>query len=578
MWGSDAIAEMIAALDIPYIALNPGSSFRGIHDSLVNWLGNRRPQMLLCMHEESAVAIAHGWGKVTGKAMAAFVHSNVGLMHASMGLYNAWCDRAPLVLFGAVGPVDAAKRRPWIDWLHTAKDQAAIVRHYVKWDDQPASIEAAQESVLRARQIAETLPGGPTYVVFDTGMQEAKLDAMPRMPDVRRYQAPAPIEPGAGLVHAMARRLAGAERPLIMAGRVSRSEQGWADRIRLAEMLGALVLADMKSPGAFPTDHPLMGMTPAPFIGPFASDLLRQADVVLNLNWYDLAGTLKQAWGSETVASTIIDVSLDQYVHNGWSMDHQALAPSDLNVMADPDPTVAALLEALPGLLTPDRAVWRDRKPNPPPPVRPRPAGPDRIGVPDLVTTLHRALDNRDVCLMRQLISWPADLWPVRHPLDFMGNDGGGGVGSGPGLTVGAALALRGTGRMVVSILGDGDFLMGATAIWTAVRYRIPLLIVVANNHAFFNDELHQEKMARQRGRPVENKWIGQRLIEPAIDVAMMARAQGADTFAVTRLSELDGVLKEAIAATERGATVVVDVEVEPNYEVTMLKAMLGHE
>lgn len=578
VWGSDAIAEMIAALDIPYIALNPGSSFRGIHDSLVNWTGNRRPQMLLCIHEESAVAICHGWGKVTGRAMAAFVHSNVGLMHASMGLYNAWCDRAPVLLFGAVGPVDAAKRRPWIDWLHTAKDQGSIVRHYVKWDDQPASIGAAQESVLRARQIAETLPCGPTYVVFDTAMQEAKLDGPPPpMPDPDRYRAPAPIEPGASLVADVARPLAAAQRPLILAGRVSRSEQGWADRIALAEMLGAVVLADMKSPGAFPTDHPLMGATPAPFVSPGGCELMRQADVVLNLNWYDLAGTLKQAWGDDTAGSTIINVSLDQYVHNGWSMDHQALPPSDVYVMADPDPTVAALLQALPPLLSKGRTVWPDRKPPPPPPVRARPAGPNRIGVADLVSALRRALEGHDVCLMRQVISWPADLWPVTHPLDFMGNEGGGGIGAGPGLTVGAGLALRGSGRLAVSVLGDGDFLMGATAVWTAVRYGVPLLIVVANNHAFYNDELHQEKMARQRGRPVENKWIGQRLIGPEIDIAMVARAQGAHVPATVRkLDELESVLKEAIAATLQGHTVVVDVEVEPNYEMSMLKAMLG--
>lgn len=178
VWGSDAIADAIAALDIPYIAINSGSSFRGIHDSLVGRKGNRAPQLLLCIHEESAVAIVHGWGKITERAMAAFVHSKVGLMHASMGDYNAWCDRVPLLLFGATGPVDAAKRRPWIDWLHTAKDQGALVRHYVKWDDQPMSIPAVHESVLRARQIAETTPRGPTYIVFDSALQEQKLNQL----------------------------------------------------------------------------------------------------------------------------------------------------------------------------------------------------------------------------------------------------------------------------------------------------------------------------------------------------------------------------------------------------------------
>src|SRR5690349_2251889 len=170
-WGSDAIAAMLRALDIPYLALNPGSSFRGLHDSIVNYLGNERPQMLLVLHEEHAVAIAHGYAKVAEKPLAAIVHSNVGLMHASMAIYNAWCDRVPVLVYGATGPVDAAKRRPWIDWLHTSQDQGALVRSFVKWDAQPASIEAAREAMLRANQISRSSPKGPTYVCFDSAIQ-----------------------------------------------------------------------------------------------------------------------------------------------------------------------------------------------------------------------------------------------------------------------------------------------------------------------------------------------------------------------------------------------------------------------
>src|SRR3954453_5503797 len=174
-FGSDVIADTLRALDIPYIALNPGASYRGLHDSLVNYLGNAAPQMLLCLHEESAVAIAHGYAKVTGKAMAAAVHSNVGLMHATMAIFNAWCDRMPVLVLGATGPVDAAKRRPWIDWIHTARDQGALVRPYTKWDDQPASAAAARESLMRASFLAHTVPMGPVYINFDAELQEAAL-------------------------------------------------------------------------------------------------------------------------------------------------------------------------------------------------------------------------------------------------------------------------------------------------------------------------------------------------------------------------------------------------------------------
>src|SRR2546428_386586 len=160
IWGSDAIAAMLRALDIPYLALNPGASYRGLHDSIVNYLGNTRPQMLLCLHEESAVAIAQGYAKTSGTMMGAVVHSNVGLMHASMAIFNAWCDRMPVLILGATGPWDAAKRRPWIDWIHTASDQGALVRDYTKWDNQPASVPAAYEALLRAAQIANTAPRG----------------------------------------------------------------------------------------------------------------------------------------------------------------------------------------------------------------------------------------------------------------------------------------------------------------------------------------------------------------------------------------------------------------------------------
>src|ERR1700724_141554 len=181
-FGSDVVADTLRALEIPYIALNPGASYRGLHDSIVNFLGNETPQMLLCLHEESAVAIAHGYAKVTGKAMAAAVHSNVGLFHPHMAIFNAWCDRAPVIVLGATGPVDAAKRRPWIEWIHTARDQGALIRNFTKWDDQPASIGSAQEAILRAWLIANTAPPRPVYVHFDLALQEDEINELPPMP------------------------------------------------------------------------------------------------------------------------------------------------------------------------------------------------------------------------------------------------------------------------------------------------------------------------------------------------------------------------------------------------------------
>jgi thiamine pyrophosphate-dependent acetolactate synthase large subunit-like protein len=574
-WGSDAIAELLRALDLPYVALNPGASFRGLHDSLVNKLGNRDPQMLLCLHEESAVAIAHGWAKVTGRPLCAIVHSNVGLMHATMAVFNAWCDRAPLLLLGATGPVDAAKRRPWIDWIHTAKDQGALIRDYTKWDDQPGSVPAALESILRAWQITGTAPHGPVYVCLDAAIQEMRLETPVKMPDVARFKSPPPAAPSRELLQDAARRLASAKRPLLLMGRVSRSEKDWAARIALAEKLGGLVLTDMKIAGAFPTTHRLHAASPSTFASEQACTLLREADVVVSFDWVDLAGTLRSAFGAEDPGNTIIQVSLDQYLHNGWSMDHQGLPPADLYLVSDPDVTIHALVEELAAHKA--GSVWNGWE-KPALQVLPDGEANAPLTVPVLASAVQRAFKGRKTTLSRHPLSWAGHMWPVEHPLDFLGTDGGGGIGSGPGTSVGAALALKGSDRIPLAILGDGDFLMGATAVWSAVHYGIPMIVLIANNRSFYNDEVHQERVARMRERPIENKWIGQHIAGPDVDLAMMARAQGATGIGPVRsLADLDEAIAAAILAFERGDTVVVDVRVEPGYDAGMTNGLTKH-
>src|SRR5213080_2687492 len=241
IWGSDAIAAVLRTLDIPFLALNPGASYRGLHDSIVNYLGNTRPRMLLCLHEESAVALAHGWAKVTGRPMGAIVHSNVGLMHATMAIFNAWCDRTPVVVLGATGPVDAAKRRPWIDWIHTAQDQGALIRNYTKWDDQPASVAAAAEAMLRAHRMAVTPPCGPVYICLDAALQESRIGELPPPPSAERFRPPCPVAPNPAALQEAAALLQKAERPLILVGRVARGDNEWQRRIKFAEALGAVV-------------------------------------------------------------------------------------------------------------------------------------------------------------------------------------------------------------------------------------------------------------------------------------------------------------------------------------------------
>ena len=561
IWGSDAIAAMLRALDIPYLALNPGASYRGLHDSIVNYLGNTRPQMLLCLHEESAVAIAQGYAKTSGRMMGAVVHSNVGLMHASMAIFNAWCDRMPVLILGATGPWDAAKRRPWIDWIHTASDQGALVRDYTKWDNQPASVPAAYEALLRAAQIANTAPRGPTYVNLDAALQEAKIGALPSLPDVKRHRAPDPVLPAAHLVEAAAKLLSGAKHPVILAGRASRSESGWKQRIALAEKLQARVLTDIKLGAAFPTDHPLHAAPPATFLSPDTAKLLREADVVLALDWIDPAGVLKQAWGDEPAGAKVIQVSPDAHLHRGWSMDYQGLPPVDLYMMCEPEAVVPLLLDAVKA-----RPAAVASKPT----LLPDPA-PDVVSIRTLADALNAATKGMDVCITRLPLGWNGAYRHFRHPLDYIGSEGGGGVGAGLGITVGAALALKGTGRLPVAVIGDGDFLMGATALWTATHYGVPCLVLVANNRSFFNDELHQERVAKERSRPVENRWIGQRISGPDIDLAMMARAQGAEGIGpIAKVPELRSAIERGIEVVRGGGVCVVDVRVAPGYDTNL--------
>jgi thiamine pyrophosphate-dependent acetolactate synthase large subunit-like protein len=567
-FGSDVVAETLRALEIPYIALNPGASYRGLHDSIVNFLGNEQPQMLLCLHEEAAVAIAHGYAKVTGKAMAAAVHSNVGLFHATMAIFNAWCDRMPMLILGATGPVDAMKRRPWIDWIHTAADQGAIVRNFTKWDDQPASAGAAREAVLRAYWLASTAPFGPTYVNLDADVQEGKLTAPLAPIDAKRYMPPVVSGPSADLVRKAADILLGAKRPLILAGRVSRNLDDWNRRVQLAEALDARVSTNLKVGAAFPTDHPLHVGSPATFVTDDVIAAIKEADVILSLDWVDLAGTLKSVGGAPP--ATIIQVTLDQNLHNGWSMDYEGLPPVDLFIPAEPDATVAALLGVIESRAKPKKpALVREKS------LAAKPAPDSVMMAADMANVLRHVVGDRTVCLTHVSLSWHGDFWTFSHPLDYIGSDGGGGVGGGPGISVGAALALKGTGRMPIAVCGDGDFMMSCTSIWTAVHYRIPLLIVVANNRSFYNDEVHQERVAVARNRPVENKWIGQRISDPDIDMAQIARAQGARGFGPAHnAGELEKALKEAIAVVEAGGVAVVDARILPSYSPATAAAM----
>lgn len=573
-YGSDLIVEMMRLFGIPYVSLNPGASFRGIHDSIVNFPGGPSPEPVLCCHEEIAVAIASGYANATGKPMVAATHSMVGLQHASMAIYNAWCSRTPLIVIGGTGPMASERRRNWIDWVHTALVQGNQVRDYVKWDDQPASHNDFIDSFVRAYRIAMTEPRGPVYLCYDVDLQEAPLAGPMRLPDIERFRPPTALAPDSEALAETARLLAGATAPVIIADAVGRHPEALPHLERLAELLAAPVV----SVGGYnlPTNHPLN-------FSASRTSLLGEADVVLALDVADLAGALGTGVGPEydptqfvNPAAKVIHISVWDLLQHSWAADYERLQPVDL-------PIAAATRVALPALL----ALCTEA-------LAATPAAESRIAarreqLSELraqvetrrQATMERNRNSQPISLDRlygelwQIVKdlpWTfvgggvpqRGLWEVTEPEQTVapGGASGAGVGTGGAMAAGAALALKDAGRLLINIQGDGDFLYTPGTLYTVANQRLPMLIIVNNNRSYGNDEGHQEHMARTRGRPVENKGIGIFIEDPEPDFASIAQGFGIENYGpIERPEDLAEVLSRAVntVLTEK-RPVLVDV------------------
>jgi len=557
-FGSDSIAELLRSYDIPYLPMTPGASFRGLHDSIVNHLGNSSPELLICIHEEHAVAIAHGYAKVTGEPLIVALHSNVGLMHAAMAIYNAWCDRVPMLIIGATGPLDAEKRRPWIDWIHTSQDQGQIIRSYCKWDDQPTSPDGALNSISRGMSITKTLPHAPVYVNCDTVLFEEEHEpANNQLTDGTPDQTELP-----GLTESqleqLKSRISGSKKIVILLGRLNRNQDDFDNRVRLAEGLSATVITDLRTGSTFPSDHDLHCPPDNLMPSEKSSDAIRAADLVMSFDWIDLGGMLRNTFAAPVAQCPTFHFSLDQNLINGWSKDHCEPARNTTTLLVDPNTAINQLVEILDLAKNPLSAV--KRKPR-------NESAHESLSMRSLASTCFSVLESEKNTLIRTPISWRSEDWVFKEPLDHLGFDGGGGIGSGVGMAVGGALALKHSDRLPIAVLGDGDYLMGVSGLWTAVHHDIPLLIIVANNRSFFNDELHQERVAIARDRDVNNKGVGIRLDEPDVDLVGMATAQGCVGFGPIHTP--DDLRQELILAVEQvkaGKVVVVDARVSRSY------------
>ncbi|GAA1267914.1 thiamine pyrophosphate-binding protein [Pseudonocardia aurantiaca] len=568
-YGSDLVVDLLRALGTRYVPLNPGSSFRGLHDSLVNHGGNRDPQLLLCVHEEIAVALAHGYAKGSGQVGVAAVHDLVGLMHASMAVYDAFCDRAPVLVLGGSGPADPAARRP-IDWAHSATTQAELVRDFVTWDAEPATPEAFVTDVLRAHNRARSSPQGPAYVSLDAGAQEAPLARPVPLPDLTLHAPAPPPAADADSVERAVLILTEARSPVIVAGSMGWDPAATAVLVELAELLGAAYLDD-RNVVSFPTTHPLNAGGDRTW--------LAEADVLLAVGLPDIGGTLRRggrgrSTDSDTPAPRIVDVSTGHLGDRSWSNAIGPPIPRAAQLVADPLTGARQLLSALRGRVDAASAAARGTRVHERVRAR-RDAEAERfhaerdstpIAPSRMVAELWAAVrEVPHLLCLRNTRSWPEGVWELPGAGSYLGHSGGGGVGYGPGAFVGGALAARDRGLLGVGIIGDGDLLMAAGALWTAVHYRIPGLLVINDNGSFYNDEPHQAAVARDRGREPANAWIGMRMADPAIDLDALAASYGCWTSGtVTDPGELGPSIAKALAAAQDGAMAVVHVRTRP--------------
>lgn len=571
--GSDFMIDVIRTLDIDYVSTNPGSSFRSLHESLVNYGGNKKPELLTCLHEESAVAMAHGYAKAAGKPMGVFLHGTVGLQHATMAIYNAWVDRVPIVMIAGNG-IDANKRRPGTEWNHSVQDAAAMVRDFVKWDDAPGSLQHFAESAVRAYKIAMTPPMEPVLLMADIELQEEPIhDTALKIPKLARS---IPAQGDSAALAEAARWLVEAKAPVIVADRMARDQRGVDALVQLAEQLGAAVV-DMGGRLNFPNQHPLCHSERR-------RALMRDADVVLLLEVADPWGQFNSfsdpSKVQRFVAKTgvkVINLSMqDVYIRSNYQ-DFQRYQHADLAINGDAQASLPSLVEQVAKLMTPERrrvaqertaALGAQAREN-------RDAQREsaaRGWSASPVTTARLAMDTYDVIknepwalVVSDRIPWSRSLWPATQYHQMLGGSGGAGVGySAPG-AIGAALANRDKGLLSVTFQPDGDLMYAPGVLWSAAHHEIPLLMVMHNNRGYYQEVMHLQRMAAVHRRRPDTALIGNEIDNPAIDYAKLAQAHG--VWAEGPISDprlLNAALKRALAVVKSGRPALVDVICQP--------------
>ena len=565
--GSDFMVDVFKSLDFEYIAANPGSSFRGLHESIVAYGKNRNPEFLTCCHEESSVAIADGYFRVSGKPMLVLAHGTVGLQHAAMNIYNAFVARVPVfIVLG--NALDAASRRPGVEWNHSVQDASSMVRDFTKWDDTPISLTHFAESAVRAYKIAMTVPMAPVVLVADGDLQERGIEDRSTLRIPKLTLTTPPAGDSAAVAEA-AQWLVAAENPVILAGRVARSERGMSLMVELAETLQAPVLGGGRD---IPSQHPLAG-----------GGSIGAADVVLALQQDDLWGALhsyrdQQERSYRTLTrqgARVVSISSgDLYTKSNYQ-DFQRFAEVDLAIAADAEATLPSLIEACRKLITADRRRVLQERGAQISAANARALAQARadaayawdaspISTTRMAMELYEAVRHKDWALVNGNAN---RLWNVDKFYRTTGGGGAAAVGSGLPIAVGAALAHRKYGRIAVGIQPDGDLMYAPGALWTAAHHRIPLLLVMHNNRAYHQEVMHIQRMSNRRQRAVmtASEGVGLAITDPNIDYATLARSMGVyGEGPVTNPKDLAPALKRAVERVEKGEPALVDVVTQP--------------
>lgn len=575
--GSDFMVDVIKALGFEYVIANPGSSFRALHESLINYGNNKSPEFITCCHEESSIAMAHGYAKIEGKPALTLAHGTVGLQHATMGIYNAFCDRAPIYLI--VGnTIDASMRRPGVEWDHSVQDSAAIVRDFTKWDDLPISLPHFAESAMRAYKIAMTPPTMPVVLVADSELQERPIS------DGERFHIPkmtltSPPQGDTGAVAEAARMLVAAENPVLIADRVGRTPAGMTHLVELAETLQAPVI-DKAGRMNFPSRHPLNHSARA-------ARLIADADVLVGLEMTDFWGTVnsftdqlhRSSKPATRASAKLISITSGDLYDKSNYQDFQRYTEIDLAIAADAEATLPSLIEAVKMQMNGDRkSAFADRGQKLAAAhhqaierVREEAAyGWDTspITTARLSAELWNAIKGEDWSLVSEPGAggdWALRLWNFDKYYQFIGGSGGAGVGYGSPAAVGAALANRKHGRLSVNIQNDGDLMYAPGVLWTAAHHRIPLLSVMHNNHAYHQELMHIQRMASRHNRGIDRATIGTTITNPDIDFAKLAQSMGWYAEGpITDPKELGPSIQRAVAVVKRGQPALVDVSSQP--------------